>query len=257
LGAVAEAPGRDRWHKKQEQDQGFMKDGDLSNAETALADVSDLRVWDLPVRLMHWGLVIVLGVCWWSGVSNELQYHLYSGYAALWIILMRVYWGLVGSDTARFVNFVRGPGKVLEYARKLHLREASHSHGHNPLGAISVVLLLGLTLVVVCLGLFAVDVDGLYSGPMSVYVTFKEGRHLARLHYRWFTYLEWLVVLHLVAVGFYLAYKRENLIRAMITGKRRGVAGGPQMQHVSWWRFLLGAVIVSIIVYGVSTSFYF
>jgi cytochrome b len=234
-----------------------MKDGDLSNAETALADVSDLRVWDLPVRLMHWGLVIALGVCWWSGVSNELQYHLYSGYAALWIILMRVYWGLVGSDTARFVNFVRGPGKVLEYARKLHLREASHSHGHNPLGAISVVLLLGLTLVVVCLGLFAVDVDGLYSGPMSVYVTFKEGRHLARLHYRWFTYLEWLVVLHLVAVGFYLAYKRENLIRAMITGKRRGVAGGPQMQHVSWWRFLLGAVIVSIIVYGVSTSFYF
>jgi cytochrome b len=234
-----------------------MKDGDLSNAETALADVSDLRVWDLPVRLMHWGLVIALGVCWWSGVSNELQYHLYSGYAALWIILMRVYWGLVGSDTARFVNFVRGPGKVLEYARKLHLREASHSHGHNPLGAISVVLLLGLTLVVVCLGLFAVDVDGLYSGPMSVYVTFKEGRHLARLHYRWFTYLEWLVVLHLVAVGFYLAYKRENLIRAMITGKRRGVAGGAQMQHVSWWRFLLGAVIVSIIVYGVSTSFYF
>lgn len=234
-----------------------MKDGDLSNAETALADVSDLRVWDLPVRLMHWGLVIALGICWWSGVNNELQYHLYSGYAALWIILMRVYWGLVGSDTARFVNFVRGPGKVLEYASKLHLREASHSHGHNPLGAISVLLLLGLTLVVVCLGLFAVDVDGLYSGPMSVYVTFKEGRHLARLHYRWFTYLEWLVGLHLVAVGFYLAYKRENLIRAMITGKRRGAAGGAQMQHVSWWRFLLGAVIVSVIVYGVSTSFYF
>jgi cytochrome b len=234
-----------------------MNDQDNSDAETALQGVSDLRVWDLPVRLMHWGLVIALGVCWWSGVNDQLQYHLYSGYAALWIVLMRVYWGLVGSDTARFTSFVRGPGAVLDYARKLHRRDASHSHGHNPLGAVSVVLMLALVLTVVCLGLFAVDVDGLYSGPMSVYVSFKEGRHLARLHYRWFTYLEWLVALHLVAVAFYFAYKRENLIRAMITGKRRGTPGGVHMQHAPWWRFLLGAVIVSVIVYGVATSFYF
>src|SRR5206468_953173 len=101
-------------------------------------------------------------------------------------------------------------------ARRLPRREASHSHGHNPLGAVSVVLLLALVLTVVVLGLFAVDVDGLYSGPMSVYVSFKQGRHLAHLHYRWFTYLQWLVGLHLLAVLFYLAYKRENLIRAMV-----------------------------------------
>lgn len=233
-----------------------MTDRDISNAETALQDVSDLRVWDLPVRLMHWGLVIALGVCWWSGVNNQLEYHIYSGYAALWIILMRVYWGIVGSDTARFVNFVRGPGAVLEYARKLHLRHASHSHGHNPLGAISVVLLLALSLVVVCLGLFAVDVDGLYSGPMSAYVSFKQGRHLAHLHYRWFTYLEWLVGLHLLAVAFYFGYKRENLIGAMITGKRRGTAGAPQLQHAPWWRFVIGAVIVSAIVYAISKTFW-
>jgi len=234
-----------------------MKNGEISHVETALQDHSDLRVWDLPVRLMHWGLVITLGVCWWSGVNNELQVHTYSGYAALWIILMRLYWGVVGSDTARFVNFVRGPGSVLDYARKLHLRQASHSHGHNPLGAISVVLLLGLSLTVVCLGLFAVDVDGLYSGPLSIYVSFKQGRHLAHLHYRWFTYLEWLVCLHLVAVAFYFAYKRENLVGTMITGRRRGTPGAPQLQQAPWWRFLIGAVIVSVIVYGVSTSFYF
>ncbi|HZQ39928.1 MAG TPA: hypothetical protein VFA87_04015, partial [Rhizomicrobium sp.] len=62
---------------------------------------------------------------------------------------------------------------------------------------------------------------------------------------------------HLVAVAFYFAYKRENLIRAMITGKRRGAPGSVELQHAPWWRFLLGAVIVSVIVYGVSTSFYF
>jgi cytochrome b len=233
-----------------------MKQENRARAETAMADVSDLRVWDLPVRLMHWGLVISLAVCWWSGENNELEYHIYSGYAALWIVLMRLYWGLVGSDTARFTNFVRGPGAILDYARQLHRREASHSHGHNPLGAISVVLLLALVLTVVCLGLFAVDVDGLFSGPLSLYVSFKQGRHSARLHYQWFTYLQWLVGLHLVAVAFYWAYKRENLIGAMITGKRRAPAGAPQLRHAPWWRFIIGAVIVSAIVYAVSKSFW-
>jgi cytochrome b len=233
-----------------------MKEENIARAETTLADVSDLRVWDLPVRLMHWGLVISLGICWWSAVNNELEYHVYSGYAALWIVLMRVYWGLVGSDTARFTNFVRGPGAILDYARQIHRRDPSHTHGHNPIGAISVVLLLALVLTVVCLGLFAVDVDGLFSGPLSLYVSFKQGRHAARMHYQWFTYLQWLVGLHLVAVVFYFAYKRENLVRAMITGKRRGPRGGSQMAHAPWWRFVLGAVIVSAIVYAVSKSFW-
>jgi len=215
------------------------------------------RVWDLPIRLMHWALVLSIAVCWWTGMHNELEYHLYSGYAVLWIVLMRLYWGFAGSSTARFVNFVRGPRAVFAYACTLPRRDTPHVHGHNALGAISVLAMLGLVLAVVVLGLFAVDVDGLYSGPLSLYVSFKEGRHLARLHYRWFTYLEWLVALHLVAVGFYFAYKRENLIRAMITGKRRGSSGGAQMQHAPWWRFVVGAVIVSVIVYGVSTSFYF
>lgn len=233
-----------------------MKDETAARAETALADVSDLRVWDLPVRLMHWGLVISLGICWWSGENNELEYHVYSGLAALWIVLMRLYWGFAGSDTARFTNFVRGPAAIIAYARQIHSREASHSHGHNPLGAVSVLLLLGLVLIVVCLGLFAVDVDGLFSGPLSLYVSFKQGRHSARLHYQWFTYLQWLVGLHLAAVVFYRAWKRENLVRAMITGKRRGPAGGSQMAQAPWWRFIIGAVIVSAIVYAVSASFW-
>jgi cytochrome b len=231
-----------------------MKDHKVTGAETALADVSDLRVWDLPVRLMHWGLVIAIGVCWWSGEYNELDYHVWSGYAALWIILMRLYWGLVGSDTARFAHFVKGPGTILNYARKLPRRQADHTHGHNPLGAISVVLMLGFVLTVVVFGLFAGDVDGLYSGPLSLYVTFKESRHFARLHHRWFIYLEYLVALHLFAVAFYFAYKRDNLVRAMITGKRRGPASGAQMQPAHWGRFLVGAVIVTAIVYAVTKS---
>jgi len=225
--------------------------------EAALADTADLRVWDLPVRIMHWLLAIGIGVCWWTGIENELEYHLYSGYAILWIVLMRLYWGLVGSSTARFVNFVRGPKAILDYATTLHRRDTPHAHGHNALGAISIVVMLGLVLTVVILGLFAVDVDGLYSGPLSSYVTFKQGRHIAHLHYDWFNILLWMIGLHLAAVLFYFLYKRQNLIGPMISGKRRGEASEPQLKIVPFWRFVIGAVIVSAIVYAVYIGFYF
>jgi cytochrome b len=225
--------------------------------ETALADTADLRVWDLPVRVLHWLLAIGIGVCWWTGLHNQLQYHLYSGYAILWIVLMRLYWGLVGSSTARFVNFVQGPKAILDYASTLHRRDTPHAHGHNALGAVSILLMLGLVLAVVVLGLFAVDVDGLYSGPLSSYVTFKQGRHLAHLHYHWFNILLWVIGLHLAAVAFYFLYKRHNLIGPMISGKRRGDPGEPEMKIAPLWRFMAGAVVVTAIVWAVSIGFYF
>src|ERR1041385_4633875 len=196
-----------------------MTTSEAGRMETALADTADLRVWDVPVRAMHWLLAIGIGVCWWSGVNNELEYHLWSGYAVLWIVLMRLYWGLVGSSTARFVNFVRGPRAVFDYARTLHRRDTPHTHGHNALGALSVLAMLGLVLTVVVLGLFAVDVDGLYSGPLSSYVSFRQGRHLAHLHYDLFNILLWVIGLHLLAVLFYYVHKRHNLVFPMISGR--------------------------------------
>ena len=237
-----------------------MSSSEAGRMEAVLADSTDLRVWDVPVRAMHWSLVIGIGVCWWTGVNNELEYHLWSGYAILWIVLMRLYWGLVGSSTARFVNFVRGPKAILDYASTLHRRDTPHTHGHNALGAISIVLMLGLVLAVVVLGLFAVDVDGLYSGPMSLYVTFKQGRRLAHLHYDWFNVLLWVIGLHLAAVLFYFLYKRQNLIGPMIHGKRRvdaAAAADAEMKIAPLWRFVIGAVIVTFIVYAVSVAFYF
>jgi cytochrome b len=207
---------------------------------------------------MHWLLVAFIAVCWWTGIKDQLQYHLYSGYAVLWIVLMRLYWGFFGSSTARFAHFVRGPGHVFAYARTLHRRDSGHSYGHNPLGAISVLVMLGVVLAVVGLGLFAVDVDGLYSGPLSSYVSFRLGRHLAHLHYAWFEYLLAVIALHLVAVTFYYAYKRQNLIFPMISGSRP-VAGpvAEDLKTVPIWRLIVGAVIVSAIVWVVADGFYF
>ena len=216
------------------------------------------RVWDVPTRIMHWLLVALLGVCWWTGVHDQLDYHQYSGYGVLWIALMRLYWGFFGSSTARFTHFVRGPVGILNYARTLHHRDTAHSYGHNPVGAISVLLMLAAVLAVVGLGLFAVDVDGLYSGPLSSYVTFKGGRHLAHLHYQWFEYLLAVIGLHLAAVAFYFVYKRQNLVAPMISGSRTvAEAADEELEHAPLWRFAAGAVIVSGIVWAVSIGFYF
>jgi len=216
------------------------------------------HVWDAPTRVMHWLLAIFIALCWWTGMHDELDYHLYSGYAVLWVVLMRLYWGVIGSSTARFVNFVRGPRAIMSYASKLHKRSSPHVHGHNPLGAISVLLLLGFVIAVVALGLFAVDVDGLDSGPLSGFVSFNTGRHLAHLHYQVWNYLLALICLHVLAVLFYYFYKRQDLVFPMITGKHRGEAMVDVELHVApVWRLAAGAVIVSVIVWLITTGFNF
>jgi cytochrome b len=228
------------------------------NGEGAVRRATKVRVWDLPTRVMHWVLVASIAVCWWTGTYNNLEYHLYSGYVALWIVLIRIYWGFFGSSTARFVNFVRGPRAVFDYVCTLHRRDTAHIHGHNALGAISVLVMLGFVLAVVSTGLFAVDVDGLYSGPLSVYVDFHAGRHLAHLHYKIFTYLLVVIGLHLLAVIFYYVYKRHNLVFPMISGNRVAEPGaGEELEAAPLWKLLVGAVIATAIVWAVTTSFYF
>jgi cytochrome b len=215
-------------------------------------------VWDAPTRVMHWLLVVFVGVCWWSGINNELEYHLYSGYAVLWVVLLRLYWGVVGSSTARFANFVRGPKAILDYARSLHRRRSPHTHGHNPLGAISVLLMLGTVLAVVGIGLFAVDVDGLYSGPLSGFVSFRQGRHLAHLHYKMFNVLLAVIGLHVLAVIFYYVYKGHDLVFPMITGRREGeIDPVDALQTVPAWRLAVGALIAAAIVWAITKTFYY
>jgi hypothetical protein len=96
---------------------------------------------------------------------------------------------------------------------------------------------------------------------LSSYVTFKQGRHLAHSHYYWFEILLWVIGLHLAAVLFYFIYKRQNLVGPMISGKRQvkhqGELGHEEMKIAPLWRFVIGAVAVTAIVYAVSIGFYF
>jgi cytochrome b len=184
-------------------------------------EVAEVYVWDLPIRLAHWTLVVLLCFSWWTATESQMQWHRFSGYAILTVVLFRVYWGFVGPSTARFVQFVRGPAAVIGYSRSLLKRSSARAMGHNPLGGWNVMILLFALLLQTLLGLFAVDVDGIESGPLSYLVSFETGRAAARLHGRVFNLLEIFIMLHLAAISFYHFYKRQNLIAAMIVGTRR------------------------------------
>ncbi len=176
----------------------------------------NVAVWDLPTRLFHWTLVALLGLSWWSAENDELEIHLYSGYAILTLLLFRILWGLFGSSTARFRNFLRGPAAVLAY-----LRDASgwRAVGHTPIGALSVVALLGLIALQVGTGLFNSDDDGLNEGPLAPFVStdFSETAH--DVHETVFNILLVFVGLHVAAILFYRLVLGKKLVGPMISGK--------------------------------------
>jgi cytochrome b len=130
--------------------------------------------------------------------------------------------------------------------------------GHNPLGALSVLALLGLLLTQIVLGLFAVDVDGIESGPLSTYVSFDTGRSAAEWHDSLFDALLWLIGLHVAAVLFYLLYRKENLVGAMLHGTR-SFSSGPvtSVRTVSWVRFIVGVLLAALLTWMVTRAFQF
>lgn len=208
-----------------------------------------IRVWDWPVRLTHWLLVFCIALSWWTAETREMDWHRYSGYSLLGLLIFRIYWGFAGSSSARFSHFLRGPAGVMAYLRES--RQAHRDAGHNPLGAWSVVAMLTLMLAQVLIGLFVSDVDGLESGPLSYLVSFDTSRTLAEIHEWVFNGILTLAGLHIVAILFYLLVKRDNLIIGMLTGHRRNVRMNA-MRPVPLWRVLPGILLATSVVWWVA-----
>lgn len=209
-----------------------------------------VRVWDWPVRLTHWLFVFCMVVSWWSAEQHAMDWHRYSGYVLLGLLIFRIYWGFAGSSSARFSQFLRSPGKVIAYLRET--REIRREAGHNPLGGWSVAVMLTLMLTQVVIGLFVSDVDGLESGPLSHLVSFDTSRTLAEAHEILFNVLLTLIGLHVVAIVFYLLVKRDNLLPAMLTGRRRNVSMAA-MKAVPAWRVIPGIVLATSVVWWVAS----
>jgi len=182
-----------------------------------------IRIWDLPVRLFHWTLVVLMTVSYITAQVGGawMKLHFWSGYAILTLLLFRIAWGFVGSTTARFSHFVKGPIAALEHLKELAGADRPRDVGHNPLGgAMVIALLLGLLLQVVA-GLFSADTDeGTVSGPLANRVPDNWVDAATAFHHAWINVLLLLVALHVLAALTYLVWKRQNLIGAMFTGRK-------------------------------------
>ncbi len=188
------------------------------------------RVWDLPLRLFHWSLVVLIAVSIYTGENGgfkEMDYHMLSGYAILTLVLFRITWGFIGTRHARFSDFVR-PTAVIAYTQALFGRGqiSESAPGHNPLGALSIIAILMTLLVQVGTGLFAND-DIFLKGPLTHLVEDDVSDDLTTVHYYASRVLYALIGLHLAAVLFYQFVRRESLLVPMLTGRRRGITGDP------------------------------
>jgi len=213
------------------------------------------KVWDGPVRIVHWLLVVLIGFSWWAS-EDHLNWHRWSGYAVIGLVLFRIYWGFAGGGAARFSAFVKGPKAIAAYAAEVGRRDVAVTPGHNPLGALSVLALLALLLLQVGTGLFVVDIDAFEGGPLSDRVSYDTGRALAEIHELSFRALQALVALHVAAVLYYWLWKRTNLIGAMITGKRT-LPGDPGLAGAPVWRLVVGVGLAAAIAWALSKGLRF
>lgn len=171
-------------------------------------------VWDLPTRLFHWTLVVcVVGAFVTAKLGgNWMDWHGRFGITALGLLAFRLVWGFNGPTYARFAQFVRGPRTILAY-----LKGQWHGQGHNPLGALSVLALLGILVFQGTIGLFSND-DVAFEGYLMPLVGAELSNRLTSLHKISEEILLVLVALHVGAIAFYARIKKENLVKPMITG---------------------------------------
>ena len=214
-------------------------------------------VWDVPTRVFHWAIIVLLGFSWWCAESDRMKWHYKSGLTLCLLVLFRLVWGFVGSSTARFARFVRGPRTVWRYLRPCGAEPQAEPLGHNPLGGWSVLGLLGLLTVQIVTGLFAVDLDGLESGPLSYLVDFDQGRIAAQIHEVSFNVLLAASAIHVLAILFYLVVRRRNLIGRMILGYENAEREGQVMVRAPWWWLVLAMAAALAVTYAISTGFRF
>ncbi len=211
-----------------------------------------IRVWDIPVRLFHWLLVLLVIALFVTGKlgGNWLEWHQRAGVGVIGLVLFRVIWGFVGSTHARFASFLRGPSAVFAYVKNLRQRPLPHDIGHNPMGALSVVAMLLVLLAQAVLGLFAND-DIMLEGPYARLVSKETSDFLTKLHKLNADVIIGLVCLHLAAIAFAYFYKKENLVKPMFTGEKASDSDAIPSIAPPIWRAWLVAAGVAIALYFV------
>jgi cytochrome b len=220
---------------------------DASKADANRADANPgpgptrkVKVWDVPTRLFHWALVLLVLLSYLTGEVGGFDFtmpgsgamvanmtvHMWSGLLILALILFRLAWGIYGSTSARFTDFIKGPGALVAYVSGLARRSATFVAGHNPAGGLMVVAMLVLLLAQASLGLFAKEDDFFgIAGPLNGFVSEETAKTITGLHHQNWEIIEILVLVHIAANLLYWLVLKQNLIVAMFTGEKDAPAG--------------------------------
>jgi cytochrome b len=201
-----------------------------------------IKVWDLPVRLFHWSIVVLIAAAWTTQEFNKMEWHMRIGYAILALLLFRIVWGFAGSDTARFMMFLKSPAAALRHLSRLRRREPDREIGHNAAGGWMVLLMLALLGVQAGTGLFSND-DSATDGPLVHLIDKDRSDWLSHVHALNFNLILAVIVLHIVAVSAYAVLKRQNLVRPMLTGTKEmpGDTAAPRLVSPLWAAVALAA----------------
>jgi cytochrome b len=212
-----------------------------------LAGTADRRlVWDLPLRVFHWLFAAAVAACWITAKVgfDWMQYHFYLGYLVIGLLIFRVIWGLIGPRHARFSSFLQKPTAVWAYAQHLFHRNSAPSVGHNPVGGLMVILMLLLAAVQVATGLFSTDAV-IWTGPYYPSVKHSTASLLSSIHSVNQNLILGAVALHILAIIYYRAFKKQRLVSAMFTGYKPAALVPPQ--HAISSSQLFKAIIVCAI----------
>ncbi|MBF0589739.1 MAG: cytochrome b/b6 domain-containing protein [Magnetococcales bacterium] len=215
------------------------------------ATLTSIRVWDPATRLFHWLLVAGIINAWltWKYSDPLMRWHMWNGYGVLSLILFRIAWGVFGSSSSRFRDFLRGPRVVLEYLRGMMRGECDRHLGHNPLGGWSVVAMLVGVLVQGVAGLFASD-DIMVEGPLTFLVSGGVISQLSSIHRSGYYLIGGLVALHLLAVAYHWVVKKDNLILPMITGHKHSDQVPAALHSGILWRSGWSALLTWVMMAG-------
>ncbi len=199
-------------------------------------------VWDLATRLFHWLLVILVTASLVTNQLEEIDWHYYSGLGVLGLLIFRIIWGFVGSYYSRFTTFIRGPITILQYLKG----QFAHKVGHNPLGALSVIVMLLSLLTQAITGLFMTD-EVIFDGPWFPAIDEEVAGYVGLVHEINSYVIYGLIGLHVLAIGFYQLVKKQALIGAMV----KGVSTAHELEGAAYMKPVWLAVVVLIVSVGV------
>ena len=183
-----------------------------------------IKVWDPLIRVFHWTLVAAFFIAYLSG-EDLLGLHVWAGYIIIFLLIFRVIWGMVGSQHARFSDFIYSPAVISKFLKDTFQLKARRYLGHNPAGGLMVVALLIMLVLISVSGLAIYAVDN-HAGPLASMLSSVDKSwedSLEEIHEFFVNFTLVLVVIHIGGVWVESRIHRENLVHAMITGLKKGV----------------------------------